>query len=240
MSEGFEAREARYRKFKEKNPQASFAQYLMRRQLRTLGNGNTTGALSVALGEREEFWSAGESKAKKLMSAMTLAPHHKAIEYGCGSLRVGAHFIRALATDGFFGLDVIDGFYEIGKAMIGAELLAAKAPRFGIIGEPALAEAAQFAADFVYSNVVCVHVHPDEVDAYFHDLARLTHKRGARLVFNAALFERPVRYAFDGWAWPLEFYRQSLAGLDCVRTDLGRSQNRNGHEITPVELEFRR
>jgi len=237
---GFETREARYRKFKEKNPQTGFAQYLMQRQLRTLGQGNTTGALSVALGARDEFWSAGEAKARKLMSAMALAPHHKAIEYGCGSLRVGAHFIRHLDKGRFLGMDVIDGFYEIGKAMIGAALLDEKAPRFFVIDEPALAAAAAFAADFVYSNVVCVHVHPDETDAYFRNLARLTHAPGARLIFNAALFERPVRYAFDGWAWPLEFYKESLAGLTCMRADTGRKQTRDGHDITPVEFEFRR
>ena len=68
------------------------------------------------------------------------------------------------------------------------------------VAEPGLADGEAFAPDFVYSNVVCVHVHPDETEEYFRNLARLAHKPGARLLFNARLTDTPVRFEFDGWS----------------------------------------
>jgi Methyltransferase domain len=238
VDETFAKRETRYRKFKEKNPDVAFSRYLMERQLRNLSSGS--GALKVAFASSEEFWSSGRGKAEKLMAAAAIEPHHKVIEYGCGSLRIAAHFIRRLAPGNFLGLDVVSGFYEAGKAAIGETLITEKTPRFAVIDEAALAEAEAFAADFVYSNVVCVHVHPSEIKTYFDNLARLTRKPGARLIFNAELYGSPLRYTFDGWAWPLEFYEDGLSSLTFVRATTSSPLARDGHEITPVEFEFQR
>jgi SAM-dependent methyltransferase len=238
VDDTFHKRETRYRKFKEKNPDVAFSRYLMERQFGNLSAGS--GALKVALASNEEFWASGEAKAARLMAAAAIEPHHKVVEYGCGSLRIAAHFIRRLAPGNFFGLDVVPGFYEAGQAAIGDALIAEKRPRFGVIEETTLAEAQALAADLVYSAVVCAHVHPDEIETYFRNLARLAHKPGARLMFNAALHEHPARYAFDGWAWPLAFYQDHLPGFEMTRAATGTMQTRNGIATTPVDFEFRR
>jgi SAM-dependent methyltransferase len=238
VDDTFRKRETRYRKFKEKNPDVAFSRYLMERQLDNLSAGS--GALKVALASNEEFWASGEAKAARLMATAGIEPHHKVVEYGCGSLRIAAHFIRRLAPGNFFGLDVVSGFYEAGQAAIGDGLIAERRPRFGVIEETTLAEAEALAADFVYSAVVCAHVHPDEIETYFRNLVRLAHKPGAWLIFNAALHEHPVRYAFDGWAWPLEFYQDHLPGFDMIRALKGTMQTRNGIQTMPVDFEFRR
>lgn len=241
MENPYEKRDQRFRRFKAKDPALSFGRYMAERMYGELASGkigNPGGAISVALGPN--FWSAGEARAGKLMAAIAPAPHHKILEYGCGSLRIGAHFIRYLERGCFFGLDVIDGFYTLGKAALGTALLEEKSPRFQIIDDAGLDAGEAFAADVVYSNVVCVHVHPDETAAYFRNLARLAHKPGARLIFNARTSDVPLRFEFDGWSWPLAFYREALRGLALVRADTGRAKVQNGVETLPVEFEFRR
>lgn len=241
MDDPYETRDRRFRELKDDDPTLTFGRYMAERMHRELKSGkivNPRGAIPVALSS--DFWSAGEAKAKRLLSVIAPAPRHRVIEYGCGSLRIGAHFIRHLDRGCFLGLDVIDGFYEIGKAALGAELLAQKAPRFHLIDEAGLAAGEAFGADVVYSNTVCVHVHPDETADYFRNLARLTRKQGARLIFNARTSEAPLRYEFDGWSWPMDFYRQALAELECVRAEAGRMQFQNGVSTLPVEFEFRR
>ncbi|HEX4861285.1 MAG TPA: hypothetical protein VFV07_08615, partial [Rhizomicrobium sp.] len=139
MDDAFARREARYRKFREKNPDATFSRYLMEQQLKNLSAG--PGALKVALAGSEDFWSSGEAKARKLMAAAAVEPRHRVIEYGCGSLRIAAHFIRHLAPGNFFGLDVVSGFYEAGRAAMGEALIAQKTPHLAVIDEASLAAA---------------------------------------------------------------------------------------------------
>jgi len=239
----FAARDLRVREFLQKNPQATFAQYMMEKECQNLLAGkarNPAGALAVATGDSTEFWKSGEAKAAKLIKLMALKPHHKVIEYGCGSLRLGGHLIRYLNRGGFFGLDVISCFYEIGMAAIGAELIEKKAPHLRVIDEPALAEAAGHSADFVFSNAVCFHVHPDEIQTYFQNLTRLVHRRGARLFFSAELSDLPQRNEYARWSWPLEFYKKSLSELELVRASIRRTRDVGGTEIKAVEFEFRR
>ena len=241
MDPAFEKRDQRFRRFKEKDPSLSFARYAAERmhgELLKRHPYNPNGAISAAL--EPSFWEAGESKAKKLLQAMAPARQDKVLEYGCGSLRIGAHFIRYLDPGCFMGMDVIAGFYELGIAAIGPEMMREKAPRLAVIDEAGLKAGAVFAPDFVYSNVVCVHVHPDEVDDYFRNLARLAHKPGARLIFNARLTDTPTRFEFDGWSWPLDFYRDHLPGFDITRAATGTMQTQNGVQTMPVDFEFHR
>jgi len=241
MSPTFEKRDLRFRRFKDKDPGLSFARYAAERMHGELLNRhpyNPKGAISAAL--EPSFWEAGRAKAEKLLAAMAPARGDKVLEYGCGSLRIGAHFIRYLDAHCFMGLDVISGFYELGVAAIGPEMMGDKAPRLAVIAEPGLAEGEAFAPDFVYSNVVCVHVHPDEVETYFQNLARLAHKPGARLIFNARLTDMPTRFEFDGWSWPLEFYKDHLPGFDMIRAATGTMQIQNDIQTMPVDFEFRR
>jgi hypothetical protein len=236
VDDAFARREARYLRFKELNPDVPFSHYLMERQLRTLSAGS--GALKVAFASNEEFWASGEARAKRLLAGVE--PRHNVVEYGCGSLRIAAHFIRHLDPGRFFGLDVVAGFYEAGMIAIGTALAAEKVPRLEVIGEDSLAAAQALGADLVYSNVVCSHVHPDEIENYFHNLARLAQRPGARLIFNAELCEHPHRYAFDGWAWPLEFYKQSLSALTLARATTSSPRIRGGETVVPVDFEFHR
>jgi cyclopropane fatty-acyl-phospholipid synthase-like methyltransferase len=241
MAPLFEKRDLRFRRFKDKDPGLSFARYAAERmhgELLQRHPYNPKGAISAAL--EPSFWEAGRNKAEKLLAAMAPARGDKVLEYGCGSLRIGAHFIRYLDAHCFMGLDVISGFYEMGVAALGPQMMAEKAPRLAVIDEAGIAQGEAFAPDFVYSNVVCVHVHPDEVDAYFGNLARLAHKPGARLIFNARLTDTPTRFEFDGWSWPLDFYKDHLPGFDMIRAATGTMQVQNDIQTMPVDFEFRR
>ena len=230
----YEAKDRRFRNFRKQNPDVSFAKYTMDLVVRAMENGkvNPDSALALAECNPEKFWDAAEPKAKKWFDTLALKRRHKVIEYGCGSLRLGAHFISFLDRGNYFGLDVIGDFYEQGVRAIGAKLIEAKAPRLRTIGAQSMDEATSFAADVVCSNTVAVHVHPLETEVYFHNLARL--------IFNAVLYKRRHRFRFNSWAWPIEFYKESLAELECVRVDTGRPRIEDGIEMNLAEFEFRR
>jgi hypothetical protein len=235
----FDADEERFSKYRESHPSATHAQFNMERVAEKLKQGSKHHSLGQNL-DSGDFWAAGAVKAAMYWRMGSISRRSKIIDYGCGSLRIGAHFIRDLDPGCFFALDVTDEFYEIGKQLVGEKLLQAKAPRFGVIGEEAVAGAAGFGADLVYSNAVCYQVYPDELQTYFGNLARLASKPGSQVIFNCMAAKEEVRYSHRSWARPLEVYKKGLNQLELVEIRPQRDTAKGEHVVTPMVLRFRR
>ncbi|MFL5240224.1 MAG: SAM-dependent methyltransferase [Rhizomicrobium sp.] len=222
------SRDIAFDKYKKLHPSISFAQFRGQKIAAGLQAGKAHFSLGSNLrdasGKQQDFWTAGAAVAERYFKEMRLKPHHRVIDYGCGSLRVGAHFIRFLNPGCYFGVDVVPDFFNIGRALIGEELLSEKRPLLRVINPSTIAEAADFHADFVFSAAVCIHVHPDELTEYFEQLMRLTACPGAQLHINAALSDAPIRFRYESWAWPLKRYRTGLPELRLI-------QSPPGHEI---------
>lgn len=230
-SESPYAREDRvFLEFKKQHPEISFGQFRGRQIAGQLKKGKGHFSLGRNLkapdGAELDFWSSGADRAARYFKRMRLMPHHRVVDYGCGSLRLGAHFIRFLNPGCYFGLDVVPDFFRIGQELIGEELVREKAPAFRVIESAAIAEAATFSPDFVFSTAVCIHVHPDELPQYFANLVQIASKPGARLFMDAAVSPKPVRSRYDSWAWPLRRYRAGLPELRLVQKPPGRENLR--------------
>ncbi len=211
--------EEAFQKYRRKKPGTSFAQYYVDRVARKLAGGDahtTLGGKIFEPGRAElgeiPFEEAGRDRFNVFRAAMKLAPHHRLIDYGCGSLRIGYHAMNYLDPGNYFGLDVTTDFIDIGKTLIGGSLTE-RCPHLAAITPASLVEAKAFAADFVFSSAVAAHVHPDETALYYGNLQSLAAKPGAALFFNAHVSNKPERFAPQGWSWPLDFYIQSLPEL---------------------------
>jgi SAM-dependent methyltransferase len=234
-----------YANFLKRNPGVSYSEYYTSRVASKFAKGrghvhNSLGS-NIVTGEVTEFWETGVRQAQRLIRLGAVKPSNRVVEYGCGSLRVGAHFIKLLDKGNFFGLDIIPDFYELGRANVGSELIAAKEPRLATISPQSVAEAAAFRPDFVFSHAVHLHVHPDDQKSYFENLSAIAGAPGATLVFNAMLYPEPIRYNNLGWAWPEETFKRQLPDFDCVKVDLAHKKiERGGYQIQGAMLTFRR
>ena len=208
-----EVRNRRYRDYLARNPGRSYAQWLHDAAVTAVRNGSPHPTLGGNL-NIGDWWDAGRPTFNRYLKLFALQPDNKVVDYGCGSLRVGGHFIRHLNPGGYFGLDVTTGLIEVGKDLIGSALLAEKEPRFGPIDEPSLAQAAEFGADLICSTAVCYHVHPDEAAAYFANLISLTAKPGATLAFDVSLSDEPV--ADHALSMPIDYFIEQLRPLAFV------------------------
>lgn len=231
-----ERMEQRYLVYKEANPGVSYAEWSVIAQLKSLANGGNHATLGPRLRKYSRWWDAGANTFQRYLRWFPITPGSRVADYGCGSLRVGGHFIRHLQPGHYFGLDIAAGFMDMGKELIGAELMAEKRPRFDVIGDASVAEAADWGADIVYSSAVSYHVHPNEAAAYFANLAKIAGKPGTLLFFDASVSDGPVDDL--QLSMPLDYFRKALGPLDFVTF----------HEIEKVAahnqiigiLEFRR
>jgi hypothetical protein len=236
----FAAFDRQHTAFKMKNPGASFTKMQMEKTAETLQKGKAHPTLGRNIIDHEDWWSAGAPTFTYYLKTFRIAPNSKVIDYGCGSLRVGAHFIRYLDPESFFGLELAKGLYEMGEEVIGPETLARKKPRLGLIDTPALDDATAFGADFVYSTAVAFHVHPEDLALYHANLIKLTAKPGATLFFDTKISDTPLRYRERSWAWPMAMYLEALAPLTFVRAIKMNARTELGVRFEDQILEFRR
>lgn len=101
-----------------------------------------------------------------------IKPEHICVEYGCGSLRAAQHFINYLNPSNFWGLDVTDKFYKVGKEMIGQKLLQKKLPHFRIINPATFAEVNQSHPDYLFAVQVMIHIPPNEIEGFLSNILK--------------------------------------------------------------------
>jgi SAM-dependent methyltransferase len=113
----------------------------------------------------EAYTRAKAERWSQRMIEHGLKPGDLCIEYGCGSLWAAEPIIRYLDKGRFYGIDLTDEFYQVGRARL-ADLVAEKAVRLGIISEPVLREIAALQPDFLYSRKVLPHVAESALPRY--------------------------------------------------------------------------
>jgi len=229
--------------YRKAHPDADHSVFWTNRTAERIRDGEPQNSLgtNIVTNGVSDFWQTGAKQAQKLLKLGNVAPSHRVVEYGCGSLRVAGHFIKLLDAGNFFGLDVIPDFYEMGVTNVGRALIEEKQPRMAVISAETVAEASAFQPHFVFAHAVVVHVHPDIVMQMFQNLASIASKPGAVLAFNVMLHDPPVRYNALGWAWPEPFYSEQLPGFDVV--DINRSPklfDKGGYQIRGAMFTFRR
>jgi SAM-dependent methyltransferase len=225
---------------KKKNPKLTFAQYYTVGVAEMVKGGASHPTLGAKLNKYPEWWEAGEKAFANLLRLFPIEPSSRVADYGCGSLRIGGHFIKHLDPGCYFGLDVISGFYEIGKGLVGEKLVKEKKPRFAVLSDKSVARAAKFAPDFVYSSAVSYHVHPDEAAAYYANLSKIAHKSGAVLFFDATVSDNHFRYRHRSWSWPMDFYLKSLGDMKFVRYIKSTEREEDGQKFSVGFMEFAR
>jgi len=144
---------------------------------------------------------AGQVGYLDLLRAGGLKPHHRCIEYGCGSLRIGRHLVEYLDREGYVGLDVSDRFFGEGLAAIGGAGLQEKQPELYVIEADLLAELAATPPDFVFSIAVLHHVHPSELDDYLANVLMLLGP-GSQALLTFREWRTRIQTAAKSWSHP--------------------------------------
>lgn len=127
-----------------------------------------------------------------------LQPHDVAVDYGCGSLRLGRDIIDFLEPGKFWGVDITDEFYKLGLEAMDADWLRQKAPKLGVINVETLAKVRADRPRFVGSWHVCSKVPEARLDGYIGNIVSLLSPGSIALVHFP---ETAERRQLSGLAW---------------------------------------
>ncbi len=235
----FDAADRGYTQYKAANPAGSYAKFSVGNQIAFIRRGGIHPTLGRRVQNYDEWWKAGESDFRSYLRRFGIREQDRLVDYGCGSLRVGGHFIRYLQPGHYFGLDVTMDFIELGIAEIGEELIREKVPRFGPLEEGAIAEAADFAPDWVISTSCVFQIHPEDKPDFFRNIKRIAHRPGCTVCFDTKIAAEHFRYRDTAWVWPLAHYVENLAPLELVADQLVREHHEVGRTFEARVLVFR-
>lgn len=213
---------AEFNAYRAAHPESSFSDFYRFNMLERLARGERLSAIGFTTQSTHgvrAFAEGGEKVAKTYIATYGIRPEHRLLDYGCGSLRIGSHFISYLNARKYVGMDIAPEFLDIGLKAIGSTR---KRPTLLTITPENIEAGRAFRAKYVISHSVHYHVHPDEQEIYFRNLAILASRRGARLLFNAKIHKTPIQYTRASWAWPMDHFLGHLRELKYV----GRTQLR--------------
>ena len=152
--------------------------------------------------EPAEFRSRG-ADCFKWFRERNLRPDMSCIDYGCGSLRVGQHAMRALDPGDYWGLDVSDDFITSGLDLVDPQVIEDKRPRLSVISDSTVAEVRNWQPHAIFSNAVLQHVPEPELLSFFRRIAAMM---GPGTIAAINFVDRPKvsRVKAMSWAYPDE------------------------------------
>lgn len=121
-----------------------------------------------------------------------------AVDYGCGSLRLGVALIDFLDAGKYWGVDITDEFYKLGLEKIDTQLLRHKAPKLGVINPETLKRVRADKPKFIGSWHVCSKVPEARLDAYIGNIISLMSSGSTSLIHFPETVERRQ---LSGLAW---------------------------------------
>ncbi len=234
----FEKFDIAFADWKKKNPCKQFSDYSTQRIDSGLKKGRAHCTLGLNIAGDVNWWDHGRPAFKSIMEQVAIPTDAKVLEIGCGSARVGVHFIERQDTGCYYGLDVTDAFFAYCPDLIG-ELLIEKKAKFGVIPEK-LEEAISWNADLVFSTAVTLHVCPEEEDAHFSTIKKIAHQQEASIVLQSYLYEKNIRFSRSGWARPQDYFSRLMHPFVLVNSMDDGVWESNGYVIDVKFLTFRR
>jgi hypothetical protein len=206
----------RFRRWKKRNPQGSFADFYVADAERKLRKGrphSTLGARGwTTKGSCRIDWDSDSFANRGLINwhqilELGLQPDMRCVDFGCGSLRLGQHAIRYLDPSNYWGIDVTETFIRAGLPLLPPELVESRQPKLGVISDPLLAQIREWRPDFIFANAVPQHVPPAELPSFFRQIAAMmAPATRAYVLFVAGSRTRRIKAV--SWTYPAELLEE--------------------------------
>jgi hypothetical protein len=191
-------RNAQFRWWKRHNPGGTFKDYFVELERESVAGSRVHPTLGENLRDGV-FGKVGERQFN-LVLKHGLTPDDACVDYGCGTLRVGVHAIRYLNCGRYWGLDVDQSLLDVGRRLIGPELVSEKRPHLHVISPSAIKEVADARPALLFSVAVLIHVHPDELEEYFQNILTIIGHSGKAIVTGKWSASKTFQFSEKSWA----------------------------------------
>ena len=203
----------RFKQWRKANPDRPFSQFYVDDVIAKTARGSghpTLGAKGFAGPLKGEVsWDRANfaARAREIWDfyadVIGAKPGMRCVDYGCGSLRVGQHAMRALDPGDYWGLDVSEDFITSGLDLVDPQVIEDKRPRLSVISDSTVAEVRNWQPHAIFSNAVLQHVPEPELLSFFRRMAAMM-SPGTIAAINFVDRPKVSRVKAMSWAYPDE------------------------------------
>lgn len=159
------------------------------------------------------MWEEIGSLQFQYLVSRGLRPHHTFLDFGCGTLRGGRHFIRYLEPIKYAGIDISSEAIRYARALVKEEALADRQPELVLdhsltLDFPGLNQ--RF--DYILAQSVFTHLPDDLILACFRNIRRLMSDT-SQFFFTYAESETPVRRTAKDFSYPFSTFERVAGPL---------------------------
>jgi SAM-dependent methyltransferase len=140
-----------------------------------------------------------------------LTPQSTLLDYGCGALAAGIHFIAYLELGKYVGLDISGEVLREGERRLKRAGLKGRQPNLCLLDGDLVAVLGERKFDFLWAQSVLTHMPPDDILTLLRDIRRHMHGRSQLFAGFAHTKGKPGQKQFKDWYYNQDFFIEAAA-----------------------------
>lgn len=205
-------KKSKFALWQDQNPKGTFKQFYAEKLSKALAGEKRHSSIGPSLKKK------GLHKTPRIFSLLVTAglkPSDMFVDFGCGTLRVGASLIEYLEPDRYVGFDIDEKILAAGRELLAPRVRGAKRPRLAVVSPQSISEVAALHPNWIFSKGVLQHVPPGELGEFFENLASLMHPETIG-VLRAQIGSKNEQISAKSWLHTIEDLQRAAAshGLD--------------------------
>ena len=164
---------------------------------------------------RNPSWGLNLNKRFQLdyLQRCGMQPASTLLDYGCGAMAAGIHFIGFLDVGKYVGVDISSGVLQEGMRRLQQSGLARQEAQLKHLEGGLAAVVGDRKFDFIWAQSVLTHMPPDDILALLIEIRRHMHRQSQFFATFARTNSKPIQKQFKDWYYSREFFNSAADNL---------------------------
>ncbi|WP_404310896.1 class I SAM-dependent methyltransferase [Neorhodopirellula lusitana] len=137
-----------------------------------------------------------------------MQPHHRFLDFGCGTGSAAVNFVRYLEPQNYTGIDIASECIRIAQKRIADHDLLDQQPNFHWINGDAAGPLQDQKFDVIWAQSVLTHMPPEDISSLLQTVEKFMHSESRFFATFAHTPAEPRHHRYKDWYYNAEFFSE--------------------------------